>query len=40
MARYAIDADKAFETLRDHSQHNATSPPTWLRRSSTVTSYW
>jgi hypothetical protein len=22
MARHAIDADKAFEMLRDHSQHN------------------
>jgi AmiR/NasT family two-component response regulator len=22
MARHAIDADKAFDMLRDHSQHN------------------
>ena len=22
MARHSIDADKAFEMLRDHSQHN------------------
>ena len=22
MARHAIDADRAFEMLRDHSQHN------------------
>jgi AmiR/NasT family two-component response regulator len=22
MARHSIDADKAFERLRDHSQHN------------------
>ena len=22
MARHAVDADRAFEMLRDHSQHN------------------
>ena len=38
MARHAIDADKAFEMLRNHSQHNGHKLSTWLRRSSTATS--
>ena len=37
MARYAIDGDKAFEMLRNHSQHHATSSPTSPQRSSRAT---
>ena len=39
MARHAIDADKAFEMLRDHSQHNGRKLADIATRSSRATSY-
>ena len=38
MARHAIDADKAFEMLRDHSQHNGRKLTDIAGRSSRATS--
>ena len=37
MARHAIDADKAFEMLRDHSQHNGQKLIDIAQRSSRAT---
>jgi AmiR/NasT family two-component response regulator len=38
MASHAVDADRAFEMVRDHSQHNGHNSSTSPRRSSTATS--